>query len=86
MNVERVTVSLPAEQAGQLRRAVESGGAASVSAYVSAALDDRLSRDRALAELESLMGGPPPRDALAWAYRALGVDDGHADAGDSRAS
>ncbi|MGH3328992.1 MAG: hypothetical protein ACRDPT_14580 [Streptomycetales bacterium] len=57
-----------------------------MSAYVSAALDDRLSRDRALAELEDIMGGPPPRDALAWAYRTLGVDEGQADAGHARAS
>jgi antitoxin ParD1/3/4 len=76
MRSERVTVTMPAEEATQLRLAVEAGGAESVSAYVAEAIRERLARDRALGRLAQVTGGPPSDDdALSWARRALGVDD-----------
>ncbi|CAN5120999.1 hypothetical protein BH20ACT5_BH20ACT5_20380 [soil metagenome] len=65
----KIAVSLPDEQVAAARRAVREGRAASVSAYVSAAL-------RAYQEGESLgvllddldqQFGPVPEDVAAWA-------------------
>ncbi len=68
---ERVTVSLPAELVAEARRAVETGAAPSVSSYVADALSAKAARERALADLERVCGGPPPAEALAWARSAL---------------
>lgn len=69
MHTERVTVSLPADVAAAARQAVESGGAPSVSAYVAGAVQARLARERALAELATVFGGQPPAEALAAVRR-----------------
>lgn len=71
-NSERVTVTMPSDQADALRKLVDAGGAESVSSYVAEAVRDRLSRDTALAKLEQTFGRPAP-DALAWARQTLGV-------------
>lgn len=71
MHTERVTVSMPAEQAASMRAVVAAGGAESVSAYVAGAVRDRLARDRALAALDDLWG-PLPEMALTWARARLG--------------
>jgi antitoxin ParD1/3/4 len=68
---ERVTVSLPRELLVEARRAVETGAAASVSSYIADAVRAKAARQRALAELEQVFGGPPPAEALAAARRAL---------------
>jgi antitoxin ParD1/3/4 len=82
MRSERVTVTMPAEEATQLRRAVEAGGAESVSAYVAEAVRERLARDRAVGKLVQVTGGPPSDDAaLTWARRALGVDESRINGG-----
>jgi Arc/MetJ-type ribon-helix-helix transcriptional regulator len=69
-NSERVTVTMPSDQAEALRRVVDAGGAESVSSYVAEAVRDRLARDEALHGLEHRFGRPPA-DALAWARRTL---------------
>jgi Arc/MetJ-type ribon-helix-helix transcriptional regulator len=68
---ERVTVSLPVELAAEARRAVETGAAASVSSYIADAVSAKAQRQRALAELQRVFGGPPPAEELAAARRAL---------------
>ncbi|MGH3679737.1 MAG: ribbon-helix-helix domain-containing protein [Natronosporangium sp.] len=70
---ERVTVTLPGEQAGAVRELVEAGQAGSVSGYVAEAVGRQLARDEALARLRGRFG-EPPAEALAWARHALGVD------------
>ena len=69
---ERVTVTMPADQAEAVRRLVDSGNAESVSSYVSEAVRSRLARDQALLALESRFGRPPA-EALDWARRTLGA-------------
>jgi len=68
---ERVTVSLPTELVAEARRAVETGAAASVSSYIADAVSAKAARQRALAELERVFGGPPPPEAVEKARRAL---------------
>ena len=70
---ERVTVTMPTDQADALRKLVDAGGAESVSSYVAEAVRDRLARDAALKTLEDRFGRPAP-EALAWARRTLGVE------------
>jgi antitoxin ParD1/3/4 len=71
MRSERVTVTLPAEMVAEAREAVENGSAASLSAYVAEAVQARQARDRALATLADLYGGPPPADELDAARKSL---------------
>ncbi|WP_214402492.1 ribbon-helix-helix domain-containing protein [Pseudonocardia lacus] len=71
MRTERITVSLPADLVAEARRAVHRGTAASVSAYISEALAARQERERSLAVLADLYGGPPPPEQLAQARRTL---------------
>jgi antitoxin ParD1/3/4 len=71
MRTERVTVSLPAELVAEARDAVRRGTASSLSAYIAEAVSARQLRDRSLAVLADLYGGPPPADELAEARRAL---------------
>jgi antitoxin ParD1/3/4 len=71
MRTERITVSLPAELVAEARSAVRRGTARSVSAYVVEALLARQQRERSLATLADLYGGPPPPEQLAQARRTL---------------
>ena len=71
MRTERVTVSLPAELVDEARNAVRFGRARSISAYIAEAVSARQLRDRSLATLADLYGGPPPPDELAEARRTL---------------
>lgn len=71
MRTERITVSLPANLVEEARRAVRRGTARSISAYVTEAVAARQERDRSLATLADLYGGPPPPDQLAQARRTL---------------
>jgi hypothetical protein len=78
---ERVTVTLPADQAARLRRVAGKDGVASMSAYVSAAVSQRLDRDGALgrlAELYAERGVALELEHHAWAERVLGVGAGPA--------
>lgn len=77
MTVKRVTVSLPPELLGDARDAVAAGAAESLSAFVADALRTQLSRARALAELEHVLGGRPPQAALDAVRRDLGLAPAH---------
>jgi antitoxin ParD1/3/4 len=73
---ERVTVTMPADEAAAVRRLVDAGGAESVSAYVAEAVRGRLARDRALAALNELYtrrGVHLEAEHHAWAREVLGV-------------
>jgi Arc/MetJ-type ribon-helix-helix transcriptional regulator len=71
MRSERVTVSLPADLLSEARNAVRRGAAASISAYIAEAVAARQLRERSLATLADLYGGPPPPDELAEARKSL---------------
>ncbi|HEY4421754.1 MAG TPA: hypothetical protein VGN22_19670 [Pseudonocardia sp.] len=73
MTAERVTVSLPPDVLSDAREAVAAGAAESLSAFVADALRNQLTRARALAELERVLGGRPPRDVLDTVRRDLGL-------------
>jgi Arc/MetJ-type ribon-helix-helix transcriptional regulator len=73
MTAERVTVSLPPDVLSSAREAVAAGAAESLSAFVAEALRNQLTRARALAELERVLGGRPPREVLDTVRRDLGL-------------
>lgn len=73
---EKIAVSLPRHVAVRLRRAVEEGRAASASAYVAAALDEKAKLDELgalLDEMLSATGGPLTAAEVRTADRAIGV-------------
>ena len=63
---ELESVDLPAELLDQARDAARSGSVGSVSDYVAEAVRLRLAKDRALAQVSRLFGGPPPEAVLAF--------------------
>ncbi|MGH2604270.1 MAG: hypothetical protein ACRDTE_06035 [Pseudonocardiaceae bacterium] len=73
MTAERISVTLPPDLLADARYAVAAGAAESMSAFVAGAMRTQLRRDRDLAELERLFGGPPPREALDAVRRDLGL-------------
>lgn len=75
-DTKRVTVSMPGSTAEQLQAMAEAAGAASVSAYVTEAVQARIARDQALDRLREAWGEPDPQ-AVAWARAAL-LGDGAA--------
>jgi predicted phage gp36 major capsid-like protein len=74
---EKIAVSLPGGLAEQARMAVRQGRAASVSAYVAAALAEKIKLDELSALLDEMLaetgGSLTPTERRA-ADRALGVD------------
>jgi Arc/MetJ-type ribon-helix-helix transcriptional regulator len=82
--VAKLTISLPSEQAQQVREAVARGEAASVSSYISAVLAAvaASSADEdgdTLADLVADMiaeDGVPSPEAYAWADKVLGLTGG----------
>jgi Arc/MetJ-type ribon-helix-helix transcriptional regulator len=73
---EKIAISLPASIAKQARRAVREGRAASVSAYVAAALEEKAKLDELEALLDEMLeesGGPLTASERRVADRALGV-------------
>jgi antitoxin ParD1/3/4 len=73
MGSERITVTLPPDLVANARTAVRSGAAASLSAFVAEALRGQLERNQALAELERVLGGRPPQEALDAVRRDWGL-------------
>lgn len=74
---ERVTVTLPVEQAERLRRLAGEGGAESVSDYVSKAVREKLDKDAALGTLARLYaerGVSLHAEHHAWARHLLGLE------------
>ena len=78
-----MTISLPKEQAEQVREAVARGDAASVSGYISAALAAVMAApangdNDTLANLVADMiaeDGPPSAEAYEWADKVLGLTE-----------
>jgi Arc/MetJ-type ribon-helix-helix transcriptional regulator len=73
---EKIAVSLPRGIADRARRAVRQGRAASVSAYVAAALEEKAKLDELSALLDEMLaesGGPLSPSERRAADRALGV-------------
>lgn len=81
--VSKMTISLPKEQAEQVREAVARGDAASVSGYISAALAAVMAApangdNDTLANLLADMiaeDGPPSAEAYEWADKVLGLTE-----------
>jgi Arc/MetJ-type ribon-helix-helix transcriptional regulator len=65
----KVTVSLTPDRIEAIQRAVAAGRAESISAYVSAAIDEHAERDTLTILLDALDAelGPPPAEAEHWA-------------------
>lgn len=65
----KITVSLPADQVAEARRAVADGRASSVSAWVSKALSSQNERQGLRAYLKALIAeyGPPNKGDYRWA-------------------
>jgi len=73
---EKIAISLPKPIAERARRAVRRGRAASVSAYVAAALEEKVKLDDLSTLLEEMLaesGGPLTSTERRAADRALGV-------------
>jgi Arc/MetJ-type ribon-helix-helix transcriptional regulator len=71
----KIAVSLPDHLVEQARRAVAAGRAASVSAYVAAALEEKAKLDELAGWLDELLaqsGGPLTDAEAAWADDVLG--------------
>jgi Arc/MetJ-type ribon-helix-helix transcriptional regulator len=74
--MEKIAVSLPRPLAAQARRAVRQGRAASVSAYVASALDEKAKLDDLAALLDEMLaesGGPLSAAEVRAADRAIGA-------------
>jgi antitoxin ParD1/3/4 len=71
MQTERVTVSLPADLLASAQESVDRGTCASLDHYIAEAMSARQLRERSLAVLADLYGGPPPPDELEQARRSL---------------
>lgn len=74
--MQKIAVSLPKQIAEGARRAVRSGQADSVSAYVAAALEEKVKLDDLAALLDEMLGesgGPLTAVERRAADRALGV-------------
>jgi|1185.fasta_scaffold924509_2 Arc/MetJ-type ribon-helix-helix transcriptional regulator len=72
----KIAISLPAQVAERARRAVRKGHAASVSAYVASALQEKAKLDELstlLSEMLAESGGPLSAAERRSADRALGV-------------
>jgi antitoxin ParD1/3/4 len=75
MSSELKSVNLPAELLEEARDAARSGAVGSVSdyVYVAEAVRLRLAKDRALAQVARLFGGPPPEDILTLVRQRAGL-------------
>jgi Arc/MetJ-type ribon-helix-helix transcriptional regulator len=76
MTKSKIAVTLPPELVERARRAVRKGVAASVSAYVTKALEERAKLDDLAAMLESMLeesGGPLTERERRAADQALGL-------------
>jgi Arc/MetJ-type ribon-helix-helix transcriptional regulator len=74
----KIAVSVPEERVVEAKHAVETGRAASVSPYVSAAMEE-YGEEQSLNELLDQWDaelGPPSDEGFAWAREQLGIDEG----------
>jgi hypothetical protein len=75
-SVEKIAVSLPSRAAESARRAVRRGHAASVSAYIAVAIEEKSKLDDLAALLDEMLaasGGPLTAAERRAADRALGI-------------
>ncbi len=75
-NAEKIAISLPKSLAERARRAVRRGHAASVSAYVAVAIEEKAKLDELSTLLEEMLaqsGGPLTKAEQRAADRALGI-------------
>jgi Arc/MetJ-type ribon-helix-helix transcriptional regulator len=75
-NAEKIAISLPKSIAERARRAVRQGRAASVSAYVAVALEERAKLDELSTLLDEMLaesGGPLTKAEKSAADRELGI-------------
>ena len=74
MSTAKVALSIPEDVLEDARREVAAGRAKSLSAFVSAAMDEKLRRDELTAILDAMDAehGRPSKAARAWARRVLG--------------
>ena len=73
---EKIAISLPSHAAENARRAVRYGRAPSVSAYVTAAIEEKSKREDLLEMLYEMLdetGGPPTADERRAVRRELGL-------------
>lgn len=82
-NVKKITVSLPAALVDKIRGKVDAGEVASVSAYVSASVEDSMvseARARAIEQADRLVGvdtsSPEYAEATRYWERQLGLMSG----------
>lgn len=71
----KIAVSLPSKAAEGARRAVRAGRASSVSAYIAAALEEKVTRDDLMAMFDEMLaetGGPLTAAEIRAADRKLG--------------
>lgn len=75
MSSELESVNLPAALLDEARDAARhgTGASSSVADYVAEAVRLRLAKERALAQVVGLFGGPPPEDVLATVRQRAGL-------------
>lgn len=73
MSSELESVNIPAELLDEARDAVSRGTVGSVADYVADAVRLRLAKERALAQVTTLFGGPPPEDVVATVRQRAGL-------------
>lgn len=73
----KLAISLPLRAAENARKAVREGRAASVSAYIASAIDDKVSKEQTLAMLAGMLEETGPLTAAEerWVNRALATSD-----------
>ena len=73
MTAAKVAITIPADVLEAAKEEVEAGHAASLSALVSEAVDEKLRRNKLAELLDTLDAkhGPPGKSARAWAKRVL---------------
>lgn len=73
MSSELESVNLPAELLDEARAAVRRGTVDSVADYVADSVRLRLAKDRALTQVATLFGGPPPEEVVATVRQRAGL-------------
>jgi antitoxin ParD1/3/4 len=73
MSSELESVNLPAELLDEARDAVRRGAVGSGADYVAHVVRGRVAKDRALAQVTTLFGGPPPEDVIAMVRQRAGL-------------
>ena len=79
--IQKIAISLPGALAARARKAVRKGRAASVSAYVASALEEKAKLDDLAALLDEMLaksGGPLTPAERRAADKALGIPSGKA--------